>query len=143
MAAAARVLKAAVFQVRRPICMAGAQKVLRFCIIFAAGIGVFYHQRHGRARGEALVNAREEMHLVRLCALGAQLACSAALIHLARNVCLVHRHARGKARKCGAHGRAMAFAKDGKRNGARVCVVHPMPSPIMARSACTGAFSSR
>ncbi len=94
------------------------------------GYWCFQSQASGRTRGEAPVNARKHVHLVRLCAGGAHFACSAALIHLARNVCLVHRHAARQGPKVWRPRPGHGFRQSGKRNGAsRTCrSSHALPN---------------
>ena len=142
MPAAPRVLMAAVLHVGGVIRVAGAQQLLCFCIIAAAGIGVFNHKRQRRTRGRAPVYARKHAHRVRLCAGSGYFSLGAAFFHLPAHEFHVHGHAGRKARHCGAHSGAVALAEDRERDAFAVRVAHRTPSPMMAFRSSKGTLSS-
>ena len=147
MPAAPEVLKAAVFHMGGVVRMARAAQAQGLCVITRAGVGVFDHHGNGGAGGAAIVHAAQKTHLVRLDAAGGKAALfRPPLFHLGGDEFLIHRNARGQTVQHRADGRAVALAEDGQRNGAAVCVFHPITSPsgspsARLRPACPAASS--
>ena len=122
---AARVLPAAVLGVGRKIGVAGAQKAGGLGVVAAAGVLVADQQRDGGAGGVAPVHAGKKLHFVRLGTRGGKpVPAGAAAVHGGGDGRLVHRQPGGQAVQHGAHGGAVALAKDRQADGVAKGVFH-------------------
>ena len=112
-ATAARVTNA-VFLKIGVVGMSWPESLQDVAVIFAALVGVLNQQRNRGARGPALIDARQNLHLVRLLALGHMTAgARAAAVKLRLDVGFRQGHARGAAVDHAANGRAVGFTKVG------------------------------
>ena len=111
--AAARVTHAVLLQIR-VISVAGPEGLQNVAVVLAALVGVLNQERDRRAGGHALVNAAQDLHLVRFLALGdVPTGAGTTPVQVVLYVGLAQSHAGRAAVDDAADGRAVGFTEVG------------------------------
>ena len=124
MTAATGILIAVIFALSRIICVTGTHQPCHIGIVAAFGVLVEDHQGQGRAGGDAVHSAAENLHLIGLFSGGRN--CAARLPQLQHPSDIFHVNGRAGAKTVqhSADGRTVALAKEGHRYMLTKCIFH-------------------